>query len=53
MNEANEGLRVLSDLQELSEKKLRVQGSGLVWKIGKKNKKAEGGGGSRVGCLFP
>ena len=39
----------------LAKKKIRVQGSGLVWKIGgKKNKKAEGGGGrSRDGGLFP
>ena len=39
----------------LAKKKIRVQGSGLVWKIGKKKntRRRKGGGGSRDGCLFP
>ena len=39
----------------LAKKKIRVQGSGLVWKIGKKKiqEGGRGGGGSRDGCLFP
>ena len=38
--------------KNLAKKKIRVQGSGLVWKIGKKKKRRKGGG-SRDGCLFP